>query len=264
MSVTVAARKPLRPAAGLLAAALILAGCGAPPVYAPRYHGPTPEYYQVRRGDTLYSIGQRFGVDHQQIMLWNDIRDPGNLQLGQRLRLQPPRGRAPDGEAGTQVATKREPRVGKVSVAGGPPERRVSAGGERAGEGEGASREGWRWPLAGRIIKQFGGKGREHSNGIDIAAEAGTRVQAAAAGKVVYSGNGLRGYGNLVIIRHNSGYITTYAYNQVNLVAEDDSVEAGDVVARVGKTGAASRESLHFEVRHRTEPIDPLRVLPSR
>jgi lipoprotein NlpD len=80
----------------------------------------------------------------------------------------------------------------------------------------------------------------------------------------VYSGDGLRGYGNLVIIRHGGGYITTYAYNRVNLVAEDDSVEAGDVVARVGETGAATEPSLHFEVRRRTEPIDPLKVLPER
>lgn len=256
-------------AAVLVGAFLLLAGCAPPPLYAPRYHGPTPDYYQVRRGDTLYSIGQRFGVDHKRIMLWNDIRDPGNLQLGQRLRLTAPPGQG--GGPERDVATKDEPRVGKVAVGGGSTSAGRgggSASGKQAGGGgsepEGGAPSTWRWPLDGRIIQRFGGDGREHNNGIDIAASAGTEVRAVAPGTVVYSGDGLRGYGNLVIIRHGGGYITTYAYNQVNLVAEDDSVEAGDVVARVGETGAATETSLHFEVRRRTEPIDPLKVLPER
>lgn len=233
-----------------LLALLLLTGCGAPPLYAPRYHGPTPEYYQVRRGDTLYSIGQRFGIDHQKIMLWNDIRDPGRLQLGARLRLRPPEGGS--GGQGDARADSRPAADGSDARKGAalPP----------AGVGP----ETWRWPLSGRVAKPFGGDGRDRNNGIDIAAAAGTEVRAAAPGKVVYSGNGLRGYGNLIIIRHAGGYITTYAYNQVNLVAEDDEVAAGDVVARVGQTGAATEASLHFEVRHRTEPVDPMQVLPDR
>jgi len=259
-------RQPVRISVLFLSALLFLSGCGAPPpLYAPRYHGPVPEYYHVRRGDTLYSIGQRFGVDHQQIMLWNDIGDPGNLRLGQRLRLQPPPGQgggSGTGEAGS-VATKQAPRVDKVAVGGsgqsqGGGDGRASAGSQGPAPGD------WRWPLQGRIIKEFGGEGRDPSNGIDIAANPGTEVRAASGGKVVYSGDGLRGYGNLVIIRHTGGYITTYAYNRVNLVGEDETVEAGDVVARAGETGAASEASLHFEVRHRTEPIDPLRVLPAQ
>ena len=252
----------------LVGAVLLLAGCAPPPLYAPRYHGPTPDYYQVRRGDTLYSIGQRFGVDHQQIMLWNDIRDPGNLQLGQRLRLTSPPGQDTEPR---DVATKSEPRVGKVAVgksSAGESSARPDGGSTKASGGNSKSLGGapgaWRWPLEGRVIQRFGGDGREHNNGIDIAASAGTEIRAVAPGQVVYSGDGLRGYGNLVIIRHGGGYITTYAYNQVNLVAEDDTVEAGDVVARVGETGAATETSLHFEVRHRTEPMDPLKVLPSR
>ena len=256
-----------------LSALLALSGCGAPPLYAPSYHGPTPEHYQVRRGDTLYSIGQRFDVDHKRIMLWNDIREPQNLRVGQRLRLQPPdEPEETKGETGSEVTTKNEPRGAKTRVGEGA----VKSGkGEEAGgsatetatspdESQGGAPEAWRWPLEGRIIRQFGGEGRDRSNGIDIAAKAGSEVRAAAGGRVVYSGNGLRGYGNLVIIRHGGGYITTYAYNRVNLVAEDDEVAAGDVVARVGRTGTAERESLHFEVRRRTEPVDPLEVLPSR
>jgi len=227
-----------------------------PPVYAPHYYGPTPTYYQVRRGDTLYSIGQRFGIDHQKIMLWNDIRDPGNLRVGERLRLKPPPGQ----DGGTAVASKGEPRAGKAKVS----DDSGSASGDRGAKISGDAPGTWQWPVKGRIIKQFGGTRRHRSNGIDIAAAGGTEVHAAASGKVVYSGDGLRGYGNLVILRHSGGYITTYGYNRVNLVAEDDQVEAGQVVARVGETGAASQTSLHFEVRRRTEPIDPLKVLPSR
>ena len=242
-----AGRRPHRiPVAVLLGPLLlILAGCPVRPIYAPQYHGPTPPYYRVRLGDTLYSIGQRFGLDHEKIARWNGIRNPGSLELGQRLRLRPPRDRA---------------------------ERAKGAEGEaKAGAGEGASAaapgpkpEGWQWPLEGRIITRFAGDDPRPNNGIDIAAPAGTEVRAVAGGRVVYSGDGLRGYGNLVIIRHSADYLTAYGYNRENLVAEDDKVEAGQVVARVGATGAAEESCLHFEVRRRTEPIDPLGVLPDR
>ena len=259
---------------GIVLATLLLPGCGhPPPLYAPRYHGPTPPFYHVRPGDTLYSIGQRFGVDHQRIARWNDINNPSDLHLGQRLRLRPPdgaqtaaadRGR-PSGEAsaaagtdGADVEAKARPRAGKVAVSGG--------GGGSAGGGAdtGEAPGRWRWPVAGEVIRGFSSGSRQRSNGIDIAAPAGSEVRAAAAGKVVYSGDGLRGYGNLVIIRHSGSYLTTYAYNRENLVAEDERVEAGQVVARVGETGAAERALLHFEVRRRTQPIDPMRVLPDR
>jgi lipoprotein NlpD len=256
--------------------ALLLAGCGRPPpLYAPRYYGPPPPHYQVRPGDTLYSIGQRFGLDHRKIARWNGIDDPGELTLGQRLRLRPPEGggassgeraRSGSGDAGAsgggqrRVEAKGDPRAGKVAVAGGG---EASTGG--GGPADGGDPPGrWRWPVNGEVVRGFSKGGEDRSNGIDIAAPAGSEVRAAAAGKVVYSGNGLRGYGNLVIIRHSGNYLTTYGYNRENLVAEDDRVETGQVVARVGETGAAERPSLHFEVRRRTEPIDPMRLLPDR
>ncbi|MFA9461632.1 peptidoglycan DD-metalloendopeptidase family protein [Thiohalorhabdus methylotrophus] len=249
-----------------VAAPLALTGCGAPPpLYAPRYHGPTPPYYYVRRGDTLYSIGRRFGVDHRKIARWNDIENPSSLELSQRLRLIPPDGQSGDGGGDTggrrgrdgggsgtdsqDVTTKEMPKVEKVAVQG-----QAEAGGPG----------GWLWPVSGRIIRSYDPEGRSRSNGIDIAAPSGAEVRAAAPGQVVYAGDGLRGYGNLVIIRHGGGFLTTYAYNRENLVAEDDTVDAGQPVARVGKTGAAKQHSLHFEVRRRTDPIDPLQVLPDR
>ena len=280
----VAARN-LQLALSLALTALLLAGCGRPPpLYAPRYYGPPPPHYQVRPGDTLYSIGQRFGVDHRKIARWNDIQDPGELRLGQELRLRPPEGEAPSraapgrepegthspdsagrdgGSAPRAVEAKEVPRASKVAVAD-------AAGNGEAGEnGSEGKQENdppgrWRWPVRGKVVQGFSADGDNPTNGINIAAQAGSEVRAAAAGTVVYSGNGLRGYGNLVIIRHSGNYLTTYGYNRENLVTEDDEVEAGQVVARMGQTGAAERVSLHFEVRRRTEPIDPMRLLPDR
>jgi len=254
-----------------VAIALSLTGCGSPPpLYAPHYPGPTPEYYHVRRGDTLYSIGQRFGVDYHKIARWNGIHDPSNLELGQRIRLKPPdsgdggsRVASGAGEAsssrhdgssgGPDVPVEHTPKAKKVAMKGG---------GDLLGGAQGPSR--WHWPVSGPIIRDFAPRGRSRNNGIDIAAPKGAKVLAAAAGKVVYSGNGLRGYGNLVIIRHGGGFLTTYAYNEENLVKEDEDVKAGEPVALVGRTGAAKRFSLHFEVRRRTKPVNPLEVLPDR
>ncbi|SCY65190.1 lipoprotein NlpD [Thiohalorhabdus denitrificans] len=250
--------KPIRAlvlAHGLL---LILAGCGAPPIQAPSYHGPAPEHYQVRRGDTVYSIAQRFGLDHEAVLAWNDIQDPSRLRTGQRLRLRPPRD-ANVGDGGAE--TKDGPVASKAAVRGGGGEGDVA---NTSGSSSTAAPGNWRWPLEGPIIQGFDDDGRDRNKGIEIGAPAGTEVRAAADGEVVYSGDGLRGYGNLVIVRHAGGYITAYAYNQANEVAEGDEVAAGDVVARVGSTGSASESSLHFELRRRTDAIDPLRVLPAR
>lgn len=264
-----AAHKPFLPCAFPLIA-LLLAGCGnPPPLYAPHYYGPTPTYYHVRPGETLYSIGQRFGVDHRKIARWSGIDDPGELRLGQKLRLRPPKDSSPADPAGKGTAgagetaseSKDSPRAGKVAVEG-EPQPGASPANERSRDGGPPGR--WRWPVAGKVVTEFSSGGGRRSNGIDIAAAAGREVKAAASGQVVYSGDGLRGYGNLVIIRHSGEYLTTYAYNRENLVGEDDRVEAGDPVARVGQTGAAERASLHFEVRRRTEPINPLRLLPDR
>ncbi|MFP4560302.1 MAG: peptidoglycan DD-metalloendopeptidase family protein [Thiohalorhabdus sp.] len=249
--------KPIRAlvlAHGLL---LILAGCGAPPIHAPRYHGPAPEHYQVRRGDTVYSIAQRFDLDHKEVLAWNDIQDPDRLRVGQRLRLRPPQ----DAKEETGAESKDVPVGGKAAARS---EGGDGAAADTSGPSSTEASENWRWPLEGPIVQEFDDDGRDRSKGIEIAAPAGTKIRAAADGEVVYSGDGLRGYGNLVILRHAGGYITAYAYNQANEVEEGDEVTAGDVVARVGSTGSASESSLHFEVRRRTDAIDPLGVLPDK
>ena len=241
----------------VLPALLALTGCGG----APRYHGPPPKVYQVRGGDTLYEIGRRFGLDHRKIGRWNGIDDPGSLQVGQKLRLRPP----PERQKGGDVPVVARPRAGKAAVAsGGSDPAPADSGHSSASAPQGSAPGSWQWPVGGEVIREFATSGHNASNGIDIAAEEGTPVRAAAAGTVVYSGDGLRGYGNLVIIRHGGGYLTTYAYNLKNLVAEEDEIAAGDTVAKVGASGAAERASLHFEVRRQTDPIDPREVLPAR
>ncbi len=225
----------------LLTAVAFLGGCGPlPSPRAPSYSGPSPPVYQVRRGDTLYSIAQRFGMDHRKLKRWNSIRAPASLEVGQKLRLQP-------------VEVKSRPQVEKTGKKAARWERQKPSGGP----------DRWQWPVKGRIRHHFS-QDKPVNNGIDIAAETGVPVRAAASGTVVYSGDGLHNYGNLVVLRHADRFITTYAYNREILVVEKDWVEAGQVIARVGQTGAATEPSLHFEVRHRTEPINPMRVLPRR
>ncbi|MGB2130523.1 MAG: peptidoglycan DD-metalloendopeptidase family protein, partial [Marinobacterium sp.] len=120
----------------------------------------------------------------------------------------------------------------------------------------------WQWPHAGRILSSFGG-GQPANTGIDIVGKQGDRVSAAAAGVVVYSGNGLLGYGNLVILNHNSQYLSAYAHNSRIFVREGDKVKAGEKIAEIGSTGAA-RTMLHFEIRRDGNPVDPMRYLPKR
>jgi len=236
---SVAVPDRLRTTIALVLVTALLAGCG--PSRVPSHTGPTPTFYHVRPGDTLFSIGQRFGVDPDKIQRWNGVEDPTDLKVGSKLRLRP-------------VRVKNGPQAAKAEKAAtgqGPPSASLQDGPKE-----------WQWPVGGRILNGFA-KG-DQRNGIDIAAREGSPVRAAADGEVVYSGDGLRGYGNLVILRHQGEFITTYAYNREILVGEGDRVQAGQAIARAGQTGNASEPSLHFEVRHRTEPIDPLRVLPER
>lgn len=230
----------LRSTIALVLVTALLGGCGPPPG-APSHTGATPTFYHVRPGETLFSIGQRFGVDPDKIQRWNGIEDPGDLQAGRKLRLRPDRVKSGP-QASKAARSENGQGSASASLPGGP--------------------EDWQWPVGGRILNGFS-KG-DQRNGIDIAAREGAPVRAAADGEVVYSGDGLRGYGNLVILRHKGEFITTYAYNREILVGEGDRIEAGQEIAQAGQTGNASEPSLHFEVRHRTEPIDPLRVLPER
>lgn len=220
------------------------AGGGPPAGYA----GTAPTVYTVRRGDTLYSIAWRYGLDYRRIARWNQIAAPYVIYPGQALRL-------------------REPPSGSGRVASADSRRRPEAKPERRPETP-ATREpavappDWQWPAKGEVLKRYDADGIG-KRGISVAGELGSPVRAAAAGRVVYSGNGLRGYGNLVIVKHTSRYLTAYGYNRELLVQEGDSVSSGQVIARMGRAPDGDI-ALHFEIRHEGKPIDPLGSLPRR
>lgn len=197
--------------------------------------------YIVQKGDTLFSISFRYGIDARQLARWNGISSPYTIYPGQRIRLFP---RAGDNQSAAKSSAKKSttstvtPKYTPKVAAAKPP-------------GD------WRWPVKGKLVERFSAK----NNGIDIAAKAGTPIVATSSGKVVYAGNGLRGYGNLLIIKHNRSYFSAYAHSQRLLVAEGAQVKAGQKIAEVGRTGT-DQDKLHFEIRKDGNPEDPLRYLP--
>ena len=224
----------------------------APP---PTEVGGKPIYYTVKPGDTLIRIGLDNGQNWREIARWNAIERPNQLEVGQVLRILPP-----GAEGGTAV-----PRA-VVSVAGAetrpldgrPVEPALPAGVEpRRPSDEDVN---WMWPVPGPVLTGFDDV---RSKGLVLGGRPGDPVLAAADGRVVYSGAGLRGYGNLVILKHNNTYLTAYAHNQTLLVKEDEVVRRGQKIAEMGSSDA-ERVQLHFEIRRQGKPIDPARMLPPR
>lgn len=230
----------------------ILAGCASRSTKAPvtdMSGGPvapaTGGTYVVRPGDTLYKIAQSNGIEVATLTRLNNITDPSQLRVGQVLRLDesgPAPAPAPVGPAKTSPITP---------VA--PPEP-VAA--PRASD---ASTINWGWPASGKIIQSF----NDNTKGIDIAGAVGESVQAAADGKVMYAGNGVRGLGNLILLGHSDGFITAYAHNQSLLVKTGQQIKKGQKIATIGQTDTTSPR-LHFEVRRRGTPVNPLSYLPAR
>jgi len=196
------------------------------------------EYYRVRPGDTLSRISQRYGVSVLELARANEIANAERIEIGQRLLI-------PEGTE-----------VGEARGRGG----RVASLKPRE---EAPSTIALTWPLAaGVVISGFGTRNGSHHDGIDVSTAAGAAVLAAQNGEVVYSGF-LRGYGNLVILRHDAGFSTVYAHNQANLVQPGQRVRRGSIIARVGTTGHARGANLHFEVRRDNVARNPIQYLPS-
>ncbi|GAB2180430.1 peptidoglycan DD-metalloendopeptidase family protein [Denitratisoma sp. agr-D3] len=254
-----------------------------------------PGYYLVKKGDTLIRISLDNGQDYRDVAAWNNLEDPNKINVGQQLRVVPPEGvavakpvtpppgidsRAPVAVLGNGV--KQEPKGGSQPysdetlarlrqgetkpVESKPVEQKPVAEAPAAApeaqdkplptltEGD------WAWPSNGKVLAPF----NEASNkGIDLAGKSGDPVQAASAGKVVYAGSGLRGYGNLVIIKHDATYLSAYAHNSKILVKEGQSVTKGMKIAEVGNSDA-DQPKLHFEIRKQGKPVDPLAYLPKR
>ena len=228
-----------------------------------------PGYYTVKGGDTLIRIGLDNGQNWRDIARWNGIENPNLIEVGQTLRVVPP-GADPAVASARPVPVSRpearaldaKPAPAAAAVASAPV---ASAPVAPAVPVPAPVREGdedvnWMWPSTGAIGGTFE-EGR--SKGLSILGKAGDPVFAAADGRVVYAGSGLRGYGNLVIVKHNGTYLTAYAHNQTLLVKEDQAVRRGQKIAEMGSSDS-DRVQLHFEVRRQGKPMDPLRLLPQR
>lgn len=203
----------------------------APAEPAPRVSGDS---YRVRSGDTLYSIAFRHNLDYRELARWNGISSSYLIVPGQQLRMTPPPQAVASAPAVRPPTQRRDP----------PPIPETDLS--------------WQWPLRGAVVTRFKPPG---SKGIDVSGSLGAPVVAAAGGHVVYSGSALKGYGQLIIIKHNEAFLTAYGYNKRRLVKQGDTVRAGEKIGEVGY-GPNRQELLHFEVRRRGKPVDPLTVLP--
>ena len=228
-----------------------------------------PGYYTVRPGDTLIRISLDSGQNWRDIARWNSIENPNIIEIGQVLRVIPPAASATDVAVARPVAPSvvvptpvspgsaaSAPRPAPPPlVASVPP---VSPTPAPAGEED----VPWGWPTVGAatVVATFD---EQRNKGLDIAGKAGEPVLASADGRVVYAGAGLRGYGNLIILKHNNTYLSAYAHNQALLVKEDQTVRKGQKIAEMGSSDA-DRVKLHFEIRRQGKPVDPARYLPAR
>lgn len=252
-SLTSAVRHPsFRLLATGLALAL-MAGCGSSKVVRSSGGGTSPvkvsqpKYgatHVVRKGETVYRIATGNGITALDLALWNGIPPPYTIYPGQRLRLYP-------GGAGTAS----RPAAARPSKPATPSAPAVAPADVKAPFA-------WRWPTAGELVSRYVA-GNATKQGIDIAGSSGQAVYAAADGTVVYSGAGLVGYGELIIVKHDEQWLTAYGHNRVRLVNEGQLVKVGQQIAEMGRTGAA-RDMLHFEIRYDGKPVDPLRHLPAR
>ncbi|MCG8487480.1 MAG: peptidoglycan DD-metalloendopeptidase family protein [Chromatiales bacterium] len=232
-------------------------------------------YYLVQPGDTLYAIAWRHYLEHEHLAAWNGIRGPKySIYPGQRLRLKPPevrkpRQRYPAVNAPVKKVVKRaQPATPVVKpVAKPPPQRKptqavpvkktvVTNQNKRV-------KLAWSWPTKGRVVQTFSSSD-QNRKGVRIGGQIGQPIKAAEAGRVVYAGGGLVGYGNLVIIKHDKNYLSAYGYNRKLLVKEGDNLAKGDIVAHMGSPHSGGQPVLHFEIRRQGKPINPLPLLPRK
>lgn len=229
--------------------------------------------YTVRPGDTMYSIAWRAGIDVNVLIKRNNIKRPYTIHTGQVLQLY----QSNQKTVSNSQNTKNQGLIGctaqsckkKKLVIKSSKEYPAKKGGEKivnkvkVNQSETIQKvTGWKWPSKGKLTKTFANSA-QGMKGISISNSRGTPVYAAASGKVVYSGSGLRGYGNLIIIRHNYDYLSAYAHNEKLLIKENEQVKVGQKIATMGDSGIDSVR-LHFDIRYRGKSVDPLRYLPKR
>jgi len=231
----------------VLVALLVACGGGASraPVkeHAVSRRAPEAPTREVRAGDTLYSIAWESGRDYRDVAEWNGIKPPYLIRPGQVLRLHPPKSpSSPPARTGSAAPDR-------------PREADTHAAAKTA-----PTKFAWIWPTEGKLLERFTPGG---ARGIAIAGRRGQPVYATAPGTVVYQGSGLRGYGELIIVKHDADFLSAYAHNDRNLVKEGSVVRRGQKIAEMGSSGS-DRVKLHFEIRHRGVPVDPLTYLPKK
>jgi lipoprotein NlpD len=233
-----------------------------------------PGFYSVKSGDTLIRIGMDNGQSWRDIARWNNIENPNLIETGQVLRVTPPEetgvvirpvsstnvvtSPAPANTASAPAPASNTASVRPPASAANPPNASTPSN-NLANTDSAEETVSFQWPTRGNVLAGFD---EVKNKGIDIAGKAGDPVLAAADGKVVYAGSGLRGYGNLVILKHNNTYLTAYAHNQSLLVKEDQAIKRGQKIAEMGNSDA-DQVKLHFEIRRQGKPVDPAKYLPA-
>ena len=252
----------------ILGLAWIVAGCtGNPVVPVSDLTNARTEHTAriVRPGDSLYTIAWTAGLDYRDVARWNRLQTPYTLQVGQKIYLG---GEMSGEEMSTSEVVSGLQAKRPVSASNRPTVVQGTSSKPSVGQTVPTtstktpdSTEGWVWPAGGDLITRFNDAAGE--NGIDIAGADGSPIRAAANGKVVYAGTGLRGYGLLLIIKHDETFLSAYAHNRAVTVNEGDQIYSGQIIAEMGQSGASSVR-LHFEIRRNGQPIDPLTILPGR
>lgn len=245
-------------------AVAVLAGFGlvacspAPPapVAGPGgFHEIAPDEYTVESGDTLFSIAWRYGLDHRDIAAWNGIDNASLIYPGQTLRMSTPKNAKPR----TKTTLKKAPEKADKPAQSRPKQAPARAAQKPSSRISQAAPAGWKWPANGKVLRGSHGNRRA----LTIVGTPGQKIVSAAAGKVVYSGSGLRGYGRLIIVKHNSNYLSAYGHNRRLLVREGDQLKAGQTIAEMGESDSG-QPGLHFEIRRNGKPVDAIPLLPRK
>ena len=214
-------------------------------VYACRSVSPSYSragvYHTVKRHQTLWRICKTYRVDIDEVARINHIRDPSRIQVGQKIFIP-----------GAKRVLKVDIYIDDIGARRGRPGDLKTIA---------LARGRFIWPVRGKVTREFGLRGTMKHDGIDISAPLGTPIRAADFGKVLYSGNEIKGYGNIIIIEHGQGFITVYAHNRTNDVAEGEKVKRGQIIGRLGRTGRTSGPNLHFETRVNNRPVNPRLLL---
>ncbi len=239
--------------AACLALCLLLTACSSSKKNVPEKGSYSGATYTVKRGDTLWRIARMSGSSVNELARMNNLRSPYTLAVGQKLRVKPSGSAKTTATARKSSASKTAARKTTTAT------RNTSASIPKVAAPPVGSRC-WRWPAKGNVILPFS-TAQGGNKGLDIGGSRGAPIYAAGAGRVVYAGNQLRGYGNLILIKHGEDYITAYGHNEKLLVSEGQQVSAGQQIATMGSSGSTSVR-LHFQIRYRATAIDPQRYLP--